>query len=536
MSLSIGRWKLEKGNKPTDWSPAPEDTPQYRVVTTSYSYTLAQWLAYAAEGYTASWSTGTSGQGVRVGDTVMLKGTNSNNGSAVYVLMTVNTLNTSGAIANATSHGLIDPTAGQRADSAQSTANAAAPKASAVKRTQRIWYRTNGSSAPSTPGTASSNWVTKANDGNDAWTKMHIAISSTHKYIYTCEQYEMANGTVGYTSVLLDNTITVIDGGNLITGSVKANTLDAADINASKTLTVGAMTDAAASTILNSNIEIGGRNLLLDTSTGQGWYYSTFDASTGEFTSATTAITESYVTAPLKAYVEQGQQYILSVYAKSNGYVKNMDLFKYNANTAHIQSKLAISLTTEYKLYTMTFTANATEQVTIRFDNNGSTTSGTNAILYIKRPKLEKGNKATDWSPAPEDTQASIDSNVGEVNASLAATEESLSQQIQDTNDGLSSVSATVTQLNTIVQQDRADIGRWLNFNESDGLTIGKAGSQFKVVTDETRQAFMYGNETLAYTSGDRFVAPRMEADELHIGNWMWVKRDNGNLSLKWIG
>ena len=152
------------------------------------------------------------------------------------------------------------------------------------------------------------------------------------------------------------------------------------------------------------------------------------------------------------------------------------------------------------------------------------------------RFKLERGNKATDWTPAPEDMQASIDTSVGEVNASLVATEDSLSQQIQDTNDGLSSVSATVTQLNTIVQQDRADMGRWLNFNESDGLTIGKAGSAFKVVTDETRQAFMYGNETLAYTSGDRFVAPRMEADELHIGNWMWVKRDNGNLSLKWIG
>ena len=111
---------------------------------------------------------------------------------------------------------------------AQTTASNATPKANAVKRTQRIWYRKSSSGAPATPGTASSNWVTKADDGNDAWTKMHIAISSTHKYIYTCEQYEMANGTVGYTSVLLDNTITVIDGGNIITGSVKANSIDAA--------------------------------------------------------------------------------------------------------------------------------------------------------------------------------------------------------------------------------------------------------------------------------------------------------------------
>lgn len=68
---------------------------------------------------------------------------------------------------------------------------------------------------------------------------MHISITDTDKYIYTCEQYEMGNGTVGYTSVLLDNTITVIDGGTIITGSVTANKLDADNINASHMLTVG---------------------------------------------------------------------------------------------------------------------------------------------------------------------------------------------------------------------------------------------------------------------------------------------------------
>ena len=102
-----------------------------------------------------------------------------------------------------------------------------ADKSDTVKRTQRIWYRSNSSTAPATPGTASSNWVTKSDDGNAAWTKMHVAITNTYKYIYTCEQYEMASGTVGYTSVLRDNTITVIDGGTIITGTVNANAVNA---------------------------------------------------------------------------------------------------------------------------------------------------------------------------------------------------------------------------------------------------------------------------------------------------------------------
>ena len=108
---------LERGSWGTSWVPATEDVSQYRVVTTNYSYTLSQWLTYSAEGYTDSWSTHTSGQGVRVGDTVMLKGTNKDTGDPVYVLLTINTLASSGAITNATSHGLIDPTAGTRADS-----------------------------------------------------------------------------------------------------------------------------------------------------------------------------------------------------------------------------------------------------------------------------------------------------------------------------------------------------------------------------------------------------------------------------------
>lgn len=102
--------------------------------------------------------------------------------------------------------------------------------ASAVSRTQRIWYRSDGSEAPAAP-TA---WVTKTDDGDAAWTKMHVAISATHRRVYTCEQYEMADGTPGTTTVLLDNTITVIDGGNIITGSVQATSLDVYDAEIGK--------------------------------------------------------------------------------------------------------------------------------------------------------------------------------------------------------------------------------------------------------------------------------------------------------------
>ena len=585
---------------------------------------------------------------------------------------------------------------------AQSTANAAAPKASAVKRTQRIWYRTNASGAPSTPGTASSNWVTKADDGNDAWTKMHIAINSTHKYIYTCEQYEMANGTVGYTSVLLDNTITVIDGGNIITGSVTANKLNAADINASNSLTVGAMTDAAASSILNSNVQIGGRNLL------RYVVYNYADASN------VVGVNSAY--RGMYCAVNGGETYTISRRTvEGNRFwidwseqepASGVALHKLSTNNTAL--KVTVDLPSE------------ANWLFIYLSNQGD-------VINDGNIKVERGNKATDWTPAPEDQTAYMNetayqfsqpnlspffsmsesdvynastnpsgywktfssnyitvlddgwahvsaSNTGSnyvfcnyftakdavpesfktstkytflvetrnvtrsgsiailatsyfanelhaftaspafnvtgaesrylsvtsasdissiacftrgyvqvaagasiemdfrisiyegeytgpykpysgdqlyaTNMELASTNESLEGAITDIGElsdqlvgTITEQNKTITDIQTYLNSLRKDLDaeiqsrqQWLNFNAAEGLVIGAAGSSFKTVTTNTSQQFRSGGTVLAETSGTEFVAPVMRSDQILIGNWMWTRRDNGNLSLKWIG
>ena len=428
---------------------------------------------------------------------------------------------------------------------AQATANAAAPKASAVKRTQRIWYRKSASGAPATPGTASSNWVTKADDGNDAWTKMHIAINSTHKYIYTCEQYEMADGTVGYTSVLLDNTITVIDGGNIITGSVKANTLDAADINASKTLTVGAMTDAAASTILNSNVQVGGRNLLAFSdrkgATATTWAGLTISLGddgwinvSGNMTNTAVGVLCIWGTTTATNAIYDGAEYY-TITIEDDGVLSSgkLGIQTYgnngSANKYHI----------EYESGSYTYT-DLTALVS-RVCFHASASANGLVVDGRIRLKLEKGNKSTDWTPAPEDMATA---------ESLAGTNESLEGAIEDIGELSDQLSGTVTEQNktitdiqTYLNSLRKDLDaeiqsrqQWLNFNSAEGLVIGAAGSSFKTVTTNTSQQFRSGGTVLAETSGTEFVAPVMRSDQLLIGNWMWTRRDNGNLSLKWIG
>lgn len=130
-------------------------------------------------------------------------------------------------------------------------------------------------------------------------------------------------------------------------------------------------------------------NYLYNVFTGSGWSYSSFDADNCEYTRSTTATSESYILAPCSTYVLTGYTYTLSCLAKSNGYVSSMDMYKYNSKTQNIQSRTGISLTTSYQLYQWTFTPTATENVYFRFDNNGTTSSGTEAILYVKNPTLE---------------------------------------------------------------------------------------------------------------------------------------------------
>lgn len=361
------------------------------------------------------------------------------------------------------------------ANTANTTANNATPKANAVKRTQRIYYRSNSSTAPSTPGTASSNWVTKGDDGNAAWTKMHVAISSTHKYIYTCEQYEMANGTVGYTSVLLDNTITVIDGGNIITGSVKANsidaesgtfdtanipnlsaakitsgdisadrikanvisainsltagTIDAARINATQ-LTIGQSqvtdltSDLAAKAdsddiptkvseldndtgfITDDDIQIGGRNLLANSK-----------ALTDKWSKERTTVTDGVATItkaasgdcrlyqiPADGYWAwaAGDTYTVSIDAKGDS---TDCVLRFQATsiggTTYSQ---AVTLTTEWARYSATFTVVKDSTGSLSFFNEGTI----NTAIQVRNPKLERGTKPTDWTPAPEDTDSAI--------------------------------------------------------------------------------------------------------------------------------
>ena len=120
-----------------------------------------------------------------------------------------------------------------------------------VARTQRVYYRKTASGAPSAP----TEWVTATAAAWGSWTTRPSSLTNTsgtkYPYLYTCMQTQFGDGTIVCSSVLLDDTTTVIDGGNIITGTVTANALNATDINASNKLTIGALTTDLGTQITN---------------------------------------------------------------------------------------------------------------------------------------------------------------------------------------------------------------------------------------------------------------------------------------------
>lgn len=90
------------------------------------------------------------------------------------------------------------------------------------------------------------------------------------------------------------------------------------------------------------------------------------------------------------------QIYTISLYAKSDTPV-NLEI-KDDSKNNYLLTEIKVD-SKSWKLYIVTFVVkNTTDKPRITFLTRQNTSA-----IYIKKPKLEKGNKATDWSPAPED-------------------------------------------------------------------------------------------------------------------------------------
>lgn len=156
--------------------------------------------------------------------------------------------------------------------------------------------------------------------------------------------------------------------------------------------------DAIVSTV-SSNLIIGGRNLLIGSSSGKGWRYGSYED--GVFIQTATT-SERYISSQMNIHFEPLTEYVISFDYKSDR-MKYGEVYFLDFNSSTVFGYTMFSNSSDWVHFEATITTKDAETDVgyIRIDNNGAT-SGT-STLWVRNVKLEEGNIPTAWTPAPED-------------------------------------------------------------------------------------------------------------------------------------
>lgn len=225
-----------------------------------------------------------------------------------------------------------------------------------------------------------------------------------------------------------------------------------------------------------NDIQIGGRNLIRNSNFSEDTRYWKQDAGNIKVVDDSRfkkALSFTVNGGALRILVEtknvwvKGQLYTVSFYAKST-----VAGTKITASRSLANLTKTAELTSDWKKYVGVITS--TES-----DNFGSLSfkvNNTSATYYIANVKLEKGDKATDWTPAPED----VDSSISAVDNKVTT----VSNQYTTLNQTVNSISGTVNSHTEQIKQ-KADNSTVTTINNKvTSLTTDLSG--FKTTVSNT--------------------------------------------------
>ncbi len=319
------------------------------------------------------------------------------------------------------------------------------------------------------------------------------------------------------------------------------------------------------------NLKIGGRNLLKNSHQEEQIY---------SYPSSNYVDQCNWVTSiPLN-----GDTYTLSFWAKSTvaGDVIRVHFYSPSNITHCVGSQgqvsgyndgqcdftLSTTLTKYWVTYTIPKGGNSTRSVIIARMLSGSG-KGT---VSIKWEKVEEGNKATDWTPAPEDVdeainterterQSAIETKANEITAKVSETyvsnsalehyqKDVESRFTQTKNDFTWSINESIKdaknemsgQINSVngrvdgLKQTTDNVNNYMSFN-NDGLTLGKSDSAFKTeITNQEWSIQKNGAKVTYINDKTMYITDGQFTQSLKVGAFGFVPRANGSLDFKKVG
>ena len=294
-----------------------------------------------------------------------------------------------------------------------------------------------------------------------------------------------------------------------------------------RTVSTNAQSISEVNQNLNSkidNIEIGGRNLLRDSEFNlyDKWGNPKIDfaenANRRTVKITSTGTSGSVGICPINrhstSYFQQGKTYTLSCFARGNKALDYLYLMRKDGNNARLPV-INITSETEFNYYKLTFTAPFTTHQ--GYFLIGFLQTGMDQFVEFHSVKLEQGNVATDWTPAPED----IDSAIGDISADLtsykqtqATKEQAQAQQLNALTTRMSSAESGISRVEKAVSDNKSAIATQLNQLNAN-LTNAQTDLNSKITQEQTARA----NADEANAAKITAITSRVSSAESSISN-----------------
>ncbi|MER2006507.1 MAG: carbohydrate binding domain-containing protein [Psychrobacillus sp.] len=280
------------------------------------------------------------------------------------------------------------------------------------------------------------------------------------------------------------------------------------------------------------NLEVGGRNLVVGTKDFSGRFtikskstetYMDCAVATG------TGTTSGYVdTVAGWTPVLDGLEYTVSFYAKSNNETQNIvcHFYQPNTTTATVSStgqkasngdgNITVTVTNEWKRYWVTWKQSASGSEK-RFIIGRIT--GTTSNVSIAGVKFEKGNKATDYSPASED----IDNQFSTINQTI----DGIATKVSTAEGNISTLTQTAQGLQSAVS-GKVDNSTYQSF-----VTQTNSALNSKISTTDANNKFATQSDLTQTASSLSFSITRRNLSNL-IPNPTFVNDSIGASGSEW--
>ena len=303
------------------------------------------------------------------------------------------------------------------------------------------------------------------------------------KYMWTRSRIEYSNGTVEYTTPICDSSW---EAANDVTTELQEIDKRIAKIEVdsdSITSTVSHLTNKV------DNLQIGGRNLVINSDVLNSQF-----SPIGDYKGTRTVVNDT--DAKSKKHLEfkcttAGTGFHTNIFSKTSDKVGKTYTWSFWAKCSVAKSgtighecggQKTINLTTEWQKFTHTWKFTDAQYSSFTWYLNWNV----DEILYIKDFKIEEGNKATDWTSAPEDIQNQIDENKTEVNTRMSEVEQTVDSwgvKITENENEIASLKLTDEQFEVKMSQNINDIASLKLTNEQFEVKIGNKADKSNIIS-----------------------------------------------------